>query len=62
MGANAAVSQATVDPAINAEIGAGGTVGAGSVITKDTPAGALSVARGRQAAIANWDRPKKKSS
>jgi bifunctional UDP-N-acetylglucosamine pyrophosphorylase/glucosamine-1-phosphate N-acetyltransferase len=40
-------------------IGEGGTVGAGSVITKDTPAGALSVARGRQATIANWQRPKK---
>jgi bifunctional UDP-N-acetylglucosamine pyrophosphorylase/glucosamine-1-phosphate N-acetyltransferase len=41
-------------------VGAGGTVGAGSVITKDTAAGALSVARGKQVAIANWDRPKKK--
>jgi bifunctional UDP-N-acetylglucosamine pyrophosphorylase/glucosamine-1-phosphate N-acetyltransferase len=40
-------------------LGAGGTVGAGSVITKDTPAGALSIARGRQATIANWERPKK---
>jgi bifunctional UDP-N-acetylglucosamine pyrophosphorylase/glucosamine-1-phosphate N-acetyltransferase len=41
------------------KIGAGGTVGAGSVITKDTPAGALSVARGKQVSIANWQRPKK---
>ncbi|HEY8049000.1 MAG TPA: bifunctional UDP-N-acetylglucosamine diphosphorylase/glucosamine-1-phosphate N-acetyltransferase GlmU [Ramlibacter sp.] len=41
------------------KIGAGGTVGAGSVITKDAPAGALSIARGRQATIANWQRPKK---
>lgn len=41
-------------------IGAGGTVGAGSVITKDTAPGALSVARGRQASIANWQRPAKK--
>ena len=40
-------------------IGAGGTVGAGSVITKDTPPGALSVARGRQASIADWQRPQK---
>ena len=40
-------------------IGAGGTVGAGSVITKDTRAGALSIARGKQVAIANWQRPKK---
>jgi bifunctional UDP-N-acetylglucosamine pyrophosphorylase / glucosamine-1-phosphate N-acetyltransferase len=41
-------------------IGAGGTVGAGSTITKDTPAGALSVARGKQVSIANWLRPAKK--
>jgi bifunctional UDP-N-acetylglucosamine pyrophosphorylase/glucosamine-1-phosphate N-acetyltransferase len=40
-------------------VGAGGTVGAGSVITKDTPPGALSIARGRQASIAGWQRPKK---
>lgn len=40
-------------------IGEGGTVGAGSVITKDTQAGALSIARGKQTAIPNWDRPKK---
>jgi bifunctional UDP-N-acetylglucosamine pyrophosphorylase/glucosamine-1-phosphate N-acetyltransferase len=41
-------------------LGAGGTVGGGSTITKDTPAGALSVARGRQATIPGWTRPKKK--
>jgi bifunctional UDP-N-acetylglucosamine pyrophosphorylase/glucosamine-1-phosphate N-acetyltransferase len=40
-------------------LGAGGTVGGGSTITKDTPAGALSVARGKQLSIANWARPKK---
>jgi bifunctional UDP-N-acetylglucosamine pyrophosphorylase/glucosamine-1-phosphate N-acetyltransferase len=40
-------------------IGEGGTVGAGSVITKDTPAGSLSIARGKQVSIANWQRPKK---
>ena len=40
-------------------IGAGGTVGGGSTITKDTPAGALSVARGKQVSIANWKRPAK---
>ncbi|WP_372661654.1 bifunctional UDP-N-acetylglucosamine diphosphorylase/glucosamine-1-phosphate N-acetyltransferase GlmU, partial [Hydrogenophaga sp.] len=33
-------------------IGAGGTVGAGSTISKSTPAGALSVARGKQVSIA----------
>jgi bifunctional UDP-N-acetylglucosamine pyrophosphorylase/glucosamine-1-phosphate N-acetyltransferase len=40
-------------------IGAGGTIGGGSTITKDTPAGALSVARGKQVSIANWARPQK---
>ena len=40
-------------------IGAGGTVGGGSTITKDTPQGALTVARGKQTVIANWKRPKK---
>ena len=40
-------------------LGAGGTVGGGSTITKNTPAGALSVARGTQVSIANWQRPKK---
>ncbi|WP_312807497.1 bifunctional UDP-N-acetylglucosamine diphosphorylase/glucosamine-1-phosphate N-acetyltransferase GlmU, partial [Comamonas sp.] len=42
-------------------IGAGGTVGGGSTITKSTPPGALSVARGKQVSIANWQRPQKKS-
>ena len=40
-------------------IGAGGTVGGGSTITKSTEPGALSVARGKQVSIANWARPKK---
>jgi bifunctional UDP-N-acetylglucosamine pyrophosphorylase/glucosamine-1-phosphate N-acetyltransferase len=40
-------------------IGAGGTVGAGSTITKDTAPGALSVARGKQVSIAGWQRPVK---
>jgi bifunctional UDP-N-acetylglucosamine pyrophosphorylase/glucosamine-1-phosphate N-acetyltransferase len=40
-------------------IGAGGTVGAGSVITKDTQPQALSIARGKQVGIPNWQRPKK---
>ncbi len=40
-------------------IGAGGTVGGGSTITKDTPPGALSVARGKQLSIPNWQRPRK---
>ncbi len=40
-------------------LGAGGTIGGGSTITKDTAPGALSVARGKQISIANWQRPKK---
>lgn len=40
-------------------LGAGGTVGGGSTLTKNTPPGALSVARGKQVSIANWQRPVK---
>jgi len=40
-------------------IGAGATVGGGSTITKDVPAGALGVARGKQVGIAHWQRPAK---
>lgn len=40
-------------------IGAGGTVGGGSTISKSTESGALSVARGKQVSIANWKRPQK---
>ncbi|MGZ5270162.1 MAG: bifunctional UDP-N-acetylglucosamine diphosphorylase/glucosamine-1-phosphate N-acetyltransferase GlmU [Ramlibacter sp.] len=40
-------------------IGRGGTVGAGSTITRDTDPEVLSVARGRQASIAGWKRPVK---
>ncbi len=42
-------------------IGAGGTVGGGSTITKSTEPGSLSVARGKQVSIANWARPAKKA-
>ena len=40
-------------------VGAGGTVGGGSTLTKDTPANALTVARARQVSINNWKRPHK---
>ncbi len=40
-------------------IGAGGTVGGGSTVTKDAPPLALTVARGRQVSITNWKRPAK---
>ena len=42
-------------------IGAGGTVGGGSTVTKSTPAGALTVARGKPVTIPNWKRPQKKT-
>ncbi|MEZ5465923.1 MAG: DapH/DapD/GlmU-related protein, partial [Lysobacteraceae bacterium] len=41
-------------------VGAGATVGAGSTITRDTEAGALAVARGRQTSIPGWKRPARK--
>ena len=40
-------------------LGEGATVGGGSTITKDVPAGALGVARGKQVTLANWVRPVK---
>jgi bifunctional UDP-N-acetylglucosamine pyrophosphorylase/glucosamine-1-phosphate N-acetyltransferase len=41
-------------------IGAGATVGAGSTITREAPAGKLTLARGRQVTIEGWQRPVKK--
>ncbi|WP_310389202.1 bifunctional N-acetylglucosamine-1-phosphate uridyltransferase/glucosamine-1-phosphate acetyltransferase, partial [Roseateles sp.] len=41
-------------------IGAGATIGGGSTISKNVGAGELSVARGKQVAIAGWTRPVKK--
>jgi bifunctional UDP-N-acetylglucosamine pyrophosphorylase/glucosamine-1-phosphate N-acetyltransferase len=40
-------------------IGAGATIGGGSTITEDAPAGKLTVARARQATLENWKRPTK---
>lgn len=40
-------------------IGAGATIGAGSVITKEAPAGQLSLSRSRQSTIPGWQRPTK---
>ncbi len=40
-------------------LGAGGTIGAGSTLTKSTPPGALTVARGKQISLPGWQRPKK---
>ena len=41
-------------------LGDGATIGGGSTITKDVPAGSLAVARGKQIALAGWQRPAKK--
>jgi bifunctional UDP-N-acetylglucosamine pyrophosphorylase/glucosamine-1-phosphate N-acetyltransferase len=42
------------------EVGAGATIGAGSTITKDAPAGELTVARSKQVTVQGWQRPQKK--
>ena len=42
-------------------VGKGATIGAGSTITKDTPAEKLTLSRSKQISIDNWQRPKKKS-
>ena len=41
------------------EVGAGATIGAGSTLSRDAPAGQLTVARVRQASLPGWQRPKK---
>jgi bifunctional UDP-N-acetylglucosamine pyrophosphorylase / glucosamine-1-phosphate N-acetyltransferase len=41
-------------------IGKDATTGAGSTITKDAPAGQLTLARGRQMTVEGWKRPQKK--
>lgn len=40
-------------------LGAGATIGGGSTITKDVPAEALAVARGKQVSLTGWQRPSK---
>ena len=41
-------------------IGKEATIAAGSVVTREAPAGRLTVARSRQAVVEGWQRPKKK--
>lgn len=43
------------------EVGAGATIGAGSTITRDVPAGKLTLSRGKQTTVEGWQRPKKKN-
>jgi len=42
------------------EVGAGATIGAGSTISRNAPAGKLTIARARQATFDAWKRPVKK--
>lgn len=42
------------------EIGAGATIGAGSTVTKNAPAGELTVSRARQATVSGWKKPVKR--
>jgi bifunctional UDP-N-acetylglucosamine pyrophosphorylase/glucosamine-1-phosphate N-acetyltransferase len=41
-------------------VGAGATVGAGSTVTREVPAGKLTVARAKQVTVDDWKRPAKK--
>ncbi|MCR4297721.1 MAG: bifunctional UDP-N-acetylglucosamine diphosphorylase/glucosamine-1-phosphate N-acetyltransferase GlmU [Gallionella sp.] len=42
------------------KVGKGATIGAGSTITKDAPAGELTLSRSKQTIVAGWKRPTKK--
>jgi bifunctional UDP-N-acetylglucosamine pyrophosphorylase/glucosamine-1-phosphate N-acetyltransferase len=42
-------------------LGAGATIGGGSTISKDAPAGQLTVARAKQVSLPGWQRPQKKT-
>ena len=43
------------------KVGAGATIGGGSTVVKEAPAGQLTVARAQQVSIARWQRPRKKA-
>lgn len=42
------------------EVAAGATIGAGSTITRDAPAGKLTVSRAKQVTVEGWQRPRKR--
>jgi bifunctional UDP-N-acetylglucosamine pyrophosphorylase/glucosamine-1-phosphate N-acetyltransferase len=41
-------------------VGAGATIGAGTTLTRDAPAGELTLSRVKQTTIIGWQRPAKK--
>jgi len=41
-------------------VGRGATLGAGTTLTKDAPAGELTLARAKQLTLSGWTRPVKK--
>ena len=41
-------------------VAAGATIGAGTTLTRDAPAGELTLSRSKQKSISGWERPKKK--
>jgi bifunctional UDP-N-acetylglucosamine pyrophosphorylase/glucosamine-1-phosphate N-acetyltransferase len=41
-------------------VGEGATIGAGTTVASDAPAGMLTIGRARQTVIPNWQRPQKK--
>ena len=42
------------------EVGTGATIGAGTTLTRNAPAGKLTLSRARQTTIEGWQRPVKK--
>jgi len=40
-------------------VGAGATIGAGTTLTKNAPAGQLTISRAKQLTIEGWKRPEK---
>jgi len=43
------------------EVGENATIGAGTTLTRDAPAGELTVSRAKQVTVKGWKRPEKKT-
>ena len=50
----------TAAPTVSITVGKDATIGAGSTLSSDAPAGELTVARARQVTLPGWQRPTKK--